>query len=518
MLKFVPFFLVACLACNSKPPADASPQTVETLPCLINTDTLPKFVDGHKRMVLIPSGKFLMGSEKGTESEQPVRKLEISGFYMDETPVTYADFQAYVNDGGTVTRYWAYESYNIPEQPISGISWYHAINYCNWRSVKEGFQPSYVPTGEKDKWGLDGWKLDSVANGYRLPTEAEWEYAARGGLEQNDFPWGNDFDDSWANYDTEKGQMMGTWWRLALVKTQKPNAYGLYGMAGNVWEWCNDWYGVDAYQREENCNPAGPLTGTANVVRGGGWGSPSPDYLKVHNRSFAAPSNYNYSIGFRCVRPAFSKPSRAATQVSDFAFYQYPTSPEQPVAIEAVDFFSEAFTEKLGDYLADNFPECLYFQQDVDGQQKITPHALARLIVEESKLAKINPLFVTSIMISESGFATVSFPRWFNNPMAYHWQNKLMEKGLPTYDADKAHNRKYKDLRAAIQNYSKIRRDIYFERAAKDLYSFHLLYVGYEAEEWMYTIGKVFREVANVHISPTEPSADVGRFIYTDWK
>ena len=147
----------------------------------------------------------------------------------------------------------------------------------------------------------------------------------------------------------------------------------------------------------------------------------------------------------------------------------------------------------------------------------MTPHELAQLIVEESEIAKINPLFVTSIMISESGFATVSFPRWWNNPMAYHWQNKLMPKGLPSYTANKSSNRKYEDLRAAIQNYSRIRRNIYFERAKKDLYSFHMLYVGYEAEEWMYTVGKVFREVVSVEISPTTPATDVGKFIYTDW-
>ena len=102
--------------------------------------------------------------------------------------------------------------------------------------------------------------------------------------------------------------------------------------------------------------------------------------------------------------------------------------------------------------------------------------------------------------------------------MAYHWQNKLMPNGLPSYTADKTQNRKYKDLRAAIQNYSRIRRNIYFERAKNDLHSFHLLYVGYEAEEWMYTIGKVFREVVNVEISPRNPVTDVGRFIYSDWE
>lgn len=464
-------------------------------------------------MVLVPSGKFTMGDS----SEDLTKELEISGFYMDQTPVTYADFQAYVSDGGHTTRYWAYSSYNIPEQPITGISWYHAINYCNWRSIKEGLAPSYISTKKIDDWGMPVWELDSAATGYRLPTEAEWEYAARGGLKQKDFPWGDEFDNTWANYDTDRGHKQSEWWRLAPVKSQKQNAYGLYGMAGNIWEWTTDWYDEQHLENMDSCNPVGPNQGSAKSVRGGGWGSPSPEYLKVYKRSYAAPGNYNYSIGFRCIRPVNSTP-KEKVDLAGFSFYSYPNAPKNPADISTIDFYSEEFIAKLGKYLGDNFPMCLYFLQDVDEQKKTTPEELARLIVEESQKAKINPLFVTSIMISESGFGTVSFPRWWNNPMAYHWQNKNMVKGLPTYDATKASNRKYKDLRAAIQNYSRIRRQIYYDRAQKDLHSFHLLYVGYEAEEWMYTIGKVFREVINVHISPTEPAEDVGQFIYSDWQ
>ena len=514
MIRFLPILAIFLAFCGQKSNSQSAEQ-VDT--CLAATDSLPKTIESPKRMILIPSGKFLMGGNDSQEdTEKPVHEVEISGFYMDETPVTYKDFDKYVEVGGSVTRYWAYSSYNIPDQPISGISWYHTISYCNWRSINEGFQPSYTPTGKKDSWGMEIWELDSSANGYRLPTEAEWEYAARGGLEQNDFPWGNNFDDSWANYDTDKGLKKGDWWRLATVKSQKINGFGLYGMAGNIWEWCNDWYDSDAYSNTDSCNPSGSIEGRSRVVRGGGWGSPNPDYLKVYKRSFVAPSNYNYSIGFRCVRPAFSTPTEKGFQ--DFKFYTYPQKPENPIDISTIDFYSEEFITKLGKYLGDNFPQSLYFLQDVDGQIKTTPDSLARLIVQESEAAKINPLFVTSIMISESGFATVSFPRWFNNPMAYHWQNKNMGKGLPSYTANKSMNRKYKDLRAAIKNYAKIRRDIYFDRAEKDLYSFHILYVGYEAEEWMYTIGKVFREVASVHISPTEPSKNVGRYIYADWE
>ena len=513
-MKFALPILLVILSCN---PPKSQEITEEESPCLINTDSLPQSIEGLKKMVLIPSGTFLMGDSSGFEHEQTVHQLDMNGFYMDETPVTYADFQEYINDGGNITRYWNYSSYNIPEQPISGISWYHAINYCNWRSIKQGLNPAYVKTGSVDRWGLEEWRLVPGADGYRLPTEAEWEYAARGGLSQADYPWGDDFDDTMANYDADKGHKQSEWWRLALVKTQRKNAFGLYGMSGNVWEWCNDWYDPNYYNEPIHCNPVGPENGSSRVTRGGGWGSPSPEYLKVFRRSYAAPSNYNYSIGFRCVRPAVVTKSDSLS-LNGFEFYAYPDQPQESADVASIDFYGQEFTDRLGAYLRDNFPQCLYFLQDVDEQDQITPEELAALIVEESEKAQINPLFVTSIMISESGFATVSFPRWWNNPMAYHWQNKNMVKGLPTYNATKASNRKYKDLRAAIQNYSRIRRSIYFERAEKDLYAFHMLYVGYEAEEWMYTIGKVFREVVNVHISPTEPAQDVGRFIYSDWK
>lgn len=467
-------------------------------------------------MVLVPSGEFLMGDSAGFAHEKPVRKVKVQGFYMDQTPVTYADFIKYVDDGGSKTRYWDYSSYNIPEQPVTGISWYHAINYCNWRSHKEGLSPAYIPTGKRDAWGLEDWRLDTTANGYRLPTEAEWEYAARGGLEQKDYPWGDDFTDSWANYDTDKGHKESEWWRLAPVNSQKKNNYDLYGMAGNVWEWCTDWYDEGTYTQMRACNPKNIGAGRSRVMRGGGWGSPSPEYLKVFRRSYAAPSNYNYAIGFRCVRPVDAE--KTTQRKDNFQFYRYPDKPDKLAAIDTMDFYSEAFTQKLSRYFEDNFAQCLYFLQAVDGQPKVTPNQLAQLIVEECKQAKINPLFVTAIMISESGFATVSFPRWWNNPMAYHWQNRLMARGKPTYNADKSHNRRYKDLRAAIRNYSRIRRSIYYEKAQKDLYAFHKLYVGYEAKEWMYTVGKVFREVAGLHIAPHEPNRNVGKFIYSDWK
>ena len=163
---------------------------------------LLKVFYGTKTMILVPEGTFMMGSNKSNYTdEKPEHSITLQSFYMDETPITYEDFTKYVNDGGTKSKYWGYDSYNQPENPVSGINWYHAVDYCNWRSEKEGFQPAYKPSTKLDAWGYSLWELDNSANGYRLPTEAEFEYAARGSLEGKKFPWGDNFDPTLANYD-----------------------------------------------------------------------------------------------------------------------------------------------------------------------------------------------------------------------------------------------------------------------------------------------------------------------------
>ena len=117
---------------------------------------LAKTYQGLKKMVLIPSA-----------DEQPA-------FYVDVDPVTYRDFKVYVEAGGTIGAYWDEASYNIDDQPVTGINWYHAIDYCNWRSKKEGFTPAYAVTTKLDSWGYPGWTLNPEANGYRLPSEAQF--------------------------------------------------------------------------------------------------------------------------------------------------------------------------------------------------------------------------------------------------------------------------------------------------------------------------------------------------------
>lgn len=479
---------------------------------------LPSVFNGIKKMVLVPSGKFVMGDDDSSFSdEKPEHTIFVSSFYMDETPVTYADFQKYVDDGGNKTRYWAYDTYNKLENPVSGINWYHAVDYCNWRSEKEGLAPAYKLSNRLDSWGYPLWELDSSANGYRLPTEAEFEYAARGGLEKKKFPWGDEFDPKYANYDDEKGLMIGEWWRLAKVQDTPANGYGLYGMSGNVWQWSNDWYSQNYYSSSPKDNPLGANTGTTKIIRGGSWGSINPDFLRVSKRSTMAPSNYNYDVGFRCVRPAMAAQENFVPRnVSNRTFYKYEVSRQNPLTM---DIYSSNFVNRLGQFIADYYPNSIYFQTKIDQQEIINPQKMAQLIVDVSKEYSIHPLFLTGIIASESGFGCCSFPRWYNNPMAYHWQNVLMKNGLPLYDADRTRNRKYKDLRDAFRQFAQgIKRDLYLNVAKKDLDAFHLLYVGYRADEWMYTLSKVYKDVLGITLSPHVPSENVGRYIYVDEK
>lgn len=459
-----------------------------------------------------------MGDELGFPNEQPVHKVHLAAFYMDETPVNYEEFQTYVEAGGEPTAYWDYPSYHQPQQPVTGISWYQAIDYCNWRSKREGLDTAYVKTEQLDSWNYPIWKRNEKANGYRLPTEAEFEYAARGGLKGKKYPWGNHFDDAYANYDTGKGVKVEGWWRLAKVKEGKKNAYGLYTMSGNVWQWCDTWFA--AYQSSDSLNPQGPQTGHTKVIRAGSWGSINPEYLRVASRSFSAPSNYNFDIGFRCVRSIFSDipdTVEVTQQIVDHQFYRYPSVPDTPSLIW--DFSSQEFANSLARFLSDNFPNSIYFQTKIDQQEITTPEQIAADILEVCHEYQVNPLFLTSIMISESGFGTCSFPRWYNNPMAYHWQNRLMSKGLPTYqDRPNRRNRKYKTLKAAFRAFCKgIRRPWYVKAARKDLDAFHLVYVGYRADEWMHTLSRVYRDVVGMRFDPHVPATNSGKFIYTDW-
>jgi formylglycine-generating enzyme required for sulfatase activity len=176
--------------------------------------------------------------------------------------------------------------------PVEQVSWYDAVEYCNQRSQREGLTPAYMRSGDKVTWNRS-------ANGYRLSTEAEWEYACRAGT-TTPFSTGNNITTDQANYKGKKpynGNPKGTYRKKTTpVGSFAPNPWGLYDMHGNLWEWCWDWYG--SYAGGSQTNPEGPATGANRVLRGGGWYYYGR-YLRCACRSSNDPSSRHNILGFR---------------------------------------------------------------------------------------------------------------------------------------------------------------------------------------------------------------------------
>ncbi|MGH7456743.1 MAG: formylglycine-generating enzyme family protein, partial [bacterium] len=254
--------------------------------------------------VELPGGKFVMGSDQGENDEKPPHEVEISPFKISKYPITNAQFELFMNDGGYQNknwwseegwkyrqesnleepRLWRDENFNLPNQPVVGVSWFEAEAFCNWLSA-EGMEQR-----------AEGKKLI-----VRLPTEAEWEFAARG-KDGRKFPWGNDEPTpEYANYDQSQ---IG---RPAAVGTYCLDATpeGIFDLAGNVWEWCRDWYGSQYYtqckKKEVVKNPRGPQKGDYRILRGGAYYSGAID-LRGSGRFGSYPGFGLLNYGFRvCV-------------------------------------------------------------------------------------------------------------------------------------------------------------------------------------------------------------------------
>jgi iron(II)-dependent oxidoreductase len=229
----------------------------------------------NERMVLIPAGEFMMGKDLANPGDfSPAHRVKVDAFYMDRHEVTNGEYFSYCEvTGYKLPEFWDSKMFRCGKDyldyPVIGINWYDANRYAEWA-------------------------------GKRLPTEAEWEYAARGGLIDNEYPNGN----SWNKERAEQGP--GNWENLIHeVESDEPNGYGLYEMAGNVWEWNWDIYSEIYYQQRVSKNPPGPEKGTNRVIRGGSWHSGAM-CKKVYYRK-GLPENWSdFAVGFRCAKDANS--------------------------------------------------------------------------------------------------------------------------------------------------------------------------------------------------------------------
>ncbi|MCL2719954.1 MAG: SUMF1/EgtB/PvdO family nonheme iron enzyme [Treponema sp.] len=244
-----------------------------------NIAVVPVLADIPENMVLINGGNFLMGSrmsEWGRQSNEGIqRQVTISSFYINKYLVTQKEYQEIMGENPSV-----FKGDNLP---VERVSWFQAIEYCNKKSLKEGLTPVYTINGSQVSW-------DRNANGYRLPTEAEWEYACRAGT-TTPYNLGSFINDiAW--YADNSGRKTNP------VGLKQANAWGLFDMHGNVAEWCWDWF---ADYTTVVIDPSGPASGQNRVHRGRSWND-TAESLRSANRGYAHPQNTSSFTGFRIVR------------------------------------------------------------------------------------------------------------------------------------------------------------------------------------------------------------------------
>jgi formylglycine-generating enzyme required for sulfatase activity len=274
-------------------------------------------------MALIPAGEFQMGDtfNEGSSVEHPVHSVFVSAFYMDEFEVTTELWDEVYT--WAVAHGYSFDnsgSGNAAKHLVDTISWHDAVKWCNARSEKEGLTPCYYTDAAQtliyktDKVDLANNAVKWTANGYRLPTESEWEKAARGGLQGKRFPWGDTISHSQANYyssafdayDISPTRGYHPEYAVDAFPYTSPvgsfaaNGYGLFDLAGNVGEWCWDGYG-GPYPSGSQVDPRGPAFVSDRVLRGGDWLN-GANFLRCAFRSYAAPTNAYAVVGFRCVR------------------------------------------------------------------------------------------------------------------------------------------------------------------------------------------------------------------------
>jgi formylglycine-generating enzyme required for sulfatase activity len=294
-------------------------------------------------LVSVGGGAFKMGSSSGDSDARPVHDVNVSTFRLGRCPIRLVEFRRFIEDtacrtiaeieGGSYV--WDGDRWNknasacwrnplfdqSPEHPVTCVTWYDAVSFCNWLSVKEGLSPCYsIDSSRTDphnhyperdvRWIV---ACDFRANGFRLPTEAEWEFAARGGTKSKGFRYagGNDpgavawyLDPRAASGFFVRTQDYGRLFNNGTpmpVGRKQPNELGLHDLSGNVREWCWDWYAEGYYRNSPGQDPTGPPSGSFRVNRGGSWQANALNHLETTYRNYGGPGSVFTNFGFRVV-------------------------------------------------------------------------------------------------------------------------------------------------------------------------------------------------------------------------
>jgi len=278
------------------------------------------------RMILLQGGEFLMGTNDAegfaADGEGPVHTVKLDPFYMDACTVTNAEFRDFVQDTGYRTEAeqfgWSFVFYQFVSETVrqevdsavQSVPWWLKVEGAYWAkpegwdsSIEDRWDHPVVHVSWNDAQAYCAWA------GKRLPTEAEWEYAARGGLVQRRYPWGDSLlvdgehqCNIWQGPFPKINRASDGYAGTAPVRVFKPNGYGLYNTSGNVWEWCADWFRPDIYQHSELLNPKGPDRGEARVIRGGSHMCHKSycNRYRVAARSSNTQDSSTGHMGFRC--------------------------------------------------------------------------------------------------------------------------------------------------------------------------------------------------------------------------